>query len=425
MSLYLRSSTYLGFATKRTGAITLYLALAILSGFGLLGKLYLVQQIVPLPRLMLLLACIAWLCAPLLFILALRFRRYVSAFVLLGIVLASMVIYPKMAQLQKAGRGSDQPDCVIVAAKGFALGHWPYTRSEMWSHTPMSCGPGWVLLQTPVVHLFGYRWNLLILWLGALFLFRLRLSWHQIAGLAVLIGLATATWVAASDGTDFITFGIVYAALFFALRNDNLSDFQNGMLFVLLCLTVQFRFPTLILPVLGLPRRKLRESITTSLLAFSYQLLFLIWRPGVFIKDGPLHLFFKLTHTSLFASSRWPAVLEISAVFTCMLFAAVFARRRWNGPWLSLAYLLILVVFPSIQDLLAKYHRYGSVLPALGLWEGANWLSSCLPLAAILLLFYLGEVPSLEHDEVGSPAARTVQTRKPSPVISTHFQPEA
>ena len=115
--------------------------------FGVLGKVQLVQRIFPVPLAVLYPIVIAWIFLPLTWSSALRARRILAPLVLLGIVVSSLLIYPHMQDLQKrTGRGTDQPDCVTVAAKGIATGHWPYDTSRMWDHMPMSCGPGWVLL---------------------------------------------------------------------------------------------------------------------------------------------------------------------------------------------------------------------------------------------------------------------------------------
>ena len=248
-------------------AVALYPIIAIFSGLGLIGKLQLVHRILPLPLPILSTVVIVWILLPLAWLPALRARRLLAPLVLLGVVIASLFIYPKMAQLQKTGRGSDQPDCIIVAAKGIAATEWPYDKAKMWSGDPMSCGPGWVLLQTPATILAGYRWNLLILWLAAFLILRQRLSYKVVAGFFTLLGLAVVTWVAASDGTDFLPFGILVAALFVVLQTP--SRLTIGYL-MLLTLLVQFRFPMLILPVLLLPSKRLISAVISSVSALLF-----------------------------------------------------------------------------------------------------------------------------------------------------------
>jgi hypothetical protein len=372
----------------------LYLFISIVSGLGLLGKLQLVRRIVPIPLSALYIIVTGWIFLPLTWSFALRARRILAPLVLLGIVVCSLFIYPHMQDLQKrTGRGTDQPDCVTVAAEGIATGNWPYSTLRMWDHMPMSCGPGWVLLQTPMVISVGYRWNLLALWALALVLLRSRLSYDVIAGMLTLLGLAAVTWVTVSDGTDFITFGVLLAALFVALQTPS----KLALVYLsLLTLVVQFRFPMIIVPVLLSPRKRLLQGIVVSIAAFACYMLFLAWRPEAFISDGPLHLFYKLTRIHVFAYGRWSAILEVTVVFAGMLSTAVFVRRVVQTRWAALAYLLVLTLVPSILDLIAKYRLFATVLASLGIWEGANWLSSCLPLATIALLFVADDLYSVD-----------------------------
>ena len=364
-------------------AVYLYLFLAISSGLGLLGKAQLVKRIIPLPFPVVYSIVLIWIFLPLSFSFALRYRRFIAPLVLLGLVCASLFIYPRMQGLQKAGRGTDQPDCVIVAAKGMASAKWPYDTSQLWTHDPMSCGPGWVALQTPVIIAAGYRWNLIALWALAILLLLSRLDYDTLAGVLTLLGLAAVTWVTASDGTDFLPFGILLAALFLVLQTPS----RFHLLFLILAaLVVQFRFPMLILPVLFLPRKRLLQGIIVSVVAFCSNLVFLLWRPEAYISGGPLHLFLKLTHTHLLALGRASASIEVSLVFILMLCISIFVRRRVTTSWIAFAYLLALTLIPAGIDLIQKCRLYPSLLGGLGIWEGANWISGCVPLATLLLL---------------------------------------
>jgi hypothetical protein len=77
------------------------------------------------------------------------------------------------------------------------------------------------------------------------------------------------------------------------------------------------------------------------------------------------------------------AILEVSFIYLVMLALAVGFRKLFVSPWLGLIYLVLLMGLPAIQDFVRKYHEYGSIMPALGLWEGANWLSGCIPFLAL------------------------------------------
>jgi hypothetical protein len=370
-------------------ARSLYVFLAVLAGLGLLGKASLVRHILPVPAAIVYPSILVFLLLPLAWPLALRWRKIFAIFVCFGIVGASLFIYPRMQSLQKMHRGSDQPDCIIVAAKGIGAGEWPYDTAKLWTHDPMSCGPGWVMMQTPAILAAGYRWNLLLLWIVAILVLRSCLSFRTIAGLLTLVGLSAATWVAASDGTDFLPFGILLAALFIAVQVP--SRFFPLFL-VLVTLVIQFRFPMLVLPILFFPLRRVTQGVVVSVVAFVFHLFFLIWRPQTYIAEGPLHLFYKLTHTHILAVTRWSAVSEVSLVFILMVAASLLVRRYIKGPWIAFAYLLVLTALPAILDIAHKRHEFGSLIAGLGIWEGGNWLSGCIPLAAVLLLSTTGEL---------------------------------
>ena len=370
-------------SSSRWISMITYTSLAIVSGFGLLGKLQVLRRVIHLPVNILTPVVLAWICLPLLWKLALRFRFFLAPAVIVGILVSSLVIFPRMADLQKTGRGTDQPDCVIVAAKALAVHSWPYDHMRMWSRTPMSCGPGWVAMQTPAVVLMSYRWNLLALWTLAVLLMRTRLQTHAIAGFLSLLGLAVATWVTACDGTDFLPFGLLVSGIMVAL--DSRSRYDVATL-ILLIFVAQFRFPMLIIPILLLPAWRIRQAICVSVIGFSCYIGFLLWHPSLFVSDGPLHLFSKLIGAHMLSGARWTAMLEVSMIFAVSLAAAIVARLLLSSRWLALAYLLVLAGGPAIVDLHSKYRVYGSISSAFGIWEGVSWLGGCLPMAALYLL---------------------------------------
>jgi hypothetical protein len=135
----------------------LYLAIALLSGVGLAGKIALIRKVLPLPTPAVVMVVGVAICLPLLWPLALRFRFVLAPLAITGLLFAPLVLFPKVQQLHSVGRGTDQSDCVIVAANELTAGHWPYQQDKMWSHNPMSCGPGWVAAQAPLVKTLGYR----------------------------------------------------------------------------------------------------------------------------------------------------------------------------------------------------------------------------------------------------------------------------
>jgi hypothetical protein len=125
--------------------------------------------------------------------------------------------------------------------------------------------------------------------------------------------------------------------------------------------------------------------------AFVVQLFFVLWRPADYIKDGPLHLFYKAARISL-ATTRGPAVIELVLISTAMAVAAFWLRSHIRSQWLVPAYLLLLTLPSALLNLVQLSIRHGSLLAGLGLWEGPNWLTGCIPFSSFLLLAAVDQI---------------------------------
>ncbi|HEY4048557.1 MAG TPA: hypothetical protein VGM27_16950 [Acidobacteriaceae bacterium] len=367
---------------NRISAIT-YVSVAILSGLGLLGKTSLLRSLLPFPPLVVELMIAIGLLLPLLWPLAIRFRKVVSVAFLIALAGVFLVIFPRIERMHSQGRGSDQPDCIIVVSHSLMGAQWPYQRAKLWSGNPLSCGPGWVALQAPAVQTAGYRWNLVLSWACAVAAMIAALGWSSTSALLSLIALSPGLWLAASNGSDFLTFGIAIAALF--LASDKLRRIRSVSIIVL-ALVAQFRFPTMLVPAFMRKQIGRRGVIWASALAITCQSIFLFWNTKSFIDDGPLHLFYKLTHSSALSTSPWVIALEVilPLVFAISAVVAFEEHTRWR--WSLLAFLLAVFLVPATLDMVSKYHLYGSIPRALEFWEGGVWICGCLPLAAAMLV---------------------------------------
>ena len=136
---------------------------------------------------------------------------------------------------------------MVVAARELAAGHWPYRRDLFWSHNAMSCGAGWVALQAPVVVGLGYSWNLVALWALSLGVITWGLGAQRGAAFLGLLAVCPGVWLLASNGTDFLTFGMALAATVVLARR-----LRRGRLILVLLLGLisQFRVPTVLVPAL-------------------------------------------------------------------------------------------------------------------------------------------------------------------------------
>jgi hypothetical protein len=368
---------------RSTFPVVVYLGVAIISGAGLLGKVSLLRSLLPLPTWALELSITLSLALPLLWPIALRFRKIVAVAFLIALAGVFLVVSPRIERMHSEGRGSDQPDCIVAVSHSLIAAQWPYERARLWSHNPLSCGPGWVALQTPAVQAVGYRWNLMICWACAIAAIVGVLGWSSASALLSLIALSPGLWLAASNGSDFLTFGIAIAALYLASERTEAFRFLK---IILLALVAQFRFPTMLVPAFLRKQIGRAGVIWASVLALGCQLTFLFWNTKNFIDDGPLHLFYKLTNSSALSAKPPVVAVEVIVPLVFAIVAVVIFEEHTRGRWNLLIFLCGVFILPAILDLVTKYHLYGTVPRALEFWEGGVWICGCLPLAAAMLV---------------------------------------
>jgi hypothetical protein len=375
-------------ALKPLTAKSLYMASAILSGLGLLGKSSLLVRVTHLPH---------WVAVPLMALslclcfswqLAVRFRKVLAPIVFVLLLAFFWIVFPRVQNLHKEGRGSDQADCVIVAANRSVQRQWPYEPSEMPSKNAMSCGPGWVALQVPATYFLGYRWNLILSLVIAFVVIGSQLGWERTAAIIALIGLSPGTWLTAANGSDFLMFGIVLLA-FCAVVEPARS--KHSLLFwwfaaVVLGLISQFRFVTLWIPALFLKQMPRVAAVGAWALGTAFQLGFLFWNPYGYVHNGPLHIAAKLMRTGIISNRTVIAAVEMGLASALGFVALSFLATRTRAKQPLLFFLFFIFLLPGCQDFILKCHLYGNVLQALEFWEGGIWIQACVPLAAAALV---------------------------------------
>ncbi len=407
-----------------------YLAFSISAGLGLLGKASLVGKFTHLPLAVVAPIALLFPCLPLLWPLALRFRALLGAASLLGLLGFSLVVFPHMDAVHKLGRGSDQAECVILAANRLATHQWPYVSALMSSHNAMSCGPGWVALQIPAIHWLGYRWDLALVWMVCAAVLTLRLGWSRTSGILALTALSGGTWMAAANGCDFLTFGIVLATLGTLIDALGTHETSGGAgrstpgvgasaavrwgLALVLGLVVQFRAVTLPVPVFFSRQLGRGAAMFAWALATACQLVFLLWNPTGFVNQGPLHLAQKLMRTSVLSTSPALAAVEFLLASLAGLGLTVALQRVAHREHPLLLYLAAVFAVPAAQNFIIRYREFGTVLRAFEFWEGGVWIGACVPLAALLLVLSrplqneAAEEPgALRRPLVGRAAVRT------------------
>jgi len=375
-------------------ATALFVLLGCGSGLGLLGKVGLMHVAFPVPTSLLSLLIFLLICTPLLWRVALRYKRLTSILFAVGIVVASMVVFPRIAALHSIGRGSDQSDCIVVASQRLVAFRWPYDTSLMWTHNAMSCGAGWVILQAPLVAISGYAVSQMLLCFLAFFAIWKVAGRSFTLSLASLVALCPGIWLCAVDGSDFLIFGFALAAILVTVDRMHSIELDPAHrraphvlpLILIAALVYQFRPPFVIMP--GLLRKGIgaARSGLIGLIAIAMQTAFFIWNPTAYIESGPMHLIKKtFGHTDI---AGRPNVL-IPVVVGCLLceLAISFWIGRFLGPLVaSFCVLLILLGVPAGVDLFRKLHEHATLTQALGSWEGGPWLAACVPTAALLVL---------------------------------------
>jgi hypothetical protein len=364
-------------------ARAVYVITAVLSGLGLLGKADLLNVAFHVHGTLLWMFLVPVVLAPAFWPIAIRFRGILTPLVLVGMVSVVTFVYPHVRQLHDIGRGSDQADCVIVAGDQMLRGQWPYQRALLWSHNPMSCGPGWAALQAPSIRLVGYQGTLLLIWFCSLIALVRNIGWERSSAITAMIFLSSGVWIALANGSDFLSFGICILAL--AITYES-SETTPVTLTLLTAVIVQFRFPTVFLPLVLKKRQGRLAQIIASLIASGTFGVFLLLRPSQMILEGPLFLFRKIlrfSSASVPTSAEW---VTFVLLFLCGFMALVWVSRCFSGLWPTMVYMLILFGLPAIITLIENVVKTSSLVGALRDWEGGMWLLACLPLAAALCI---------------------------------------
>lgn len=228
-------------------ALGIYGVSTVATGFAMLGRLA-AYEVVRTSPLMLAGLCVAGVCvvvSPFALNWILRWSVIVSPLVLAGIVFILVVIAPSY----KIASSSDQGDCIIVAARRLTSGLWPYDTASIWSHNPLSCGPGWVALHVPFLAIVSYPIAVLAIIVSSLIVMVLIGGWRRTSRFLVLLALIPSFWLSLADRVDFPTFSVVLAALSGLVESPWFGNWIVCFLTTSLAVAVShFRLPYLVLP---------------------------------------------------------------------------------------------------------------------------------------------------------------------------------
>jgi hypothetical protein len=365
----------------------LYVGSAILTGLAVLGKAPLLKEVVPASTGVIYAVCVVSCLVPLLYRRFLAVSRLLYMPIMAGVWLTALVVQSRLLDhLHAQGRGTDQGDCITVGAGRLLHGEWPYDRNLMWSHNPMSCGPGWLGVHATSV-VVGYPATMAALFTCAVAAIHVTRGFDSAAKFVVLLAITPGFWLSYANGNDFVTFGVVIVAV------SALAAHRRTPRWLVVAGAValsQFRVPFVLLPA-AMPldpahgrepgRRRRPRAVVACLVSLGLYGVFDWWRPDSMASDGPLHVLEKSMNIIGFPGGR--VVVIVAFVVATGVVAAI--ARRFDPRYSALAYVTLTLVPLSCAGLLTTIRTHHGVIDVLGHWEGVSWLTAVVAVAAGLM----------------------------------------
>lgn len=263
---------------------------------------------------------------------------------------------------------------LMLPAQNLFHGKNPYAV-QLAGHAPVSPGPGWILLLSPITLARGAG---LLTFLGTLLVSLLLAARARVsAGLFLLLTLLqpdllwTSIW-----GTDLFLIPLAFAAL--CLLSNRYAGKPTAM-FIIGCVAgvfAQSRLPMAALVFIlavGLwrknPHAARRFILAAILVCAGLYLWFYVWTIRDHLYFQPLHLLHRERRSGLWASIVGPAGGLL------VLLWVVFRMTGQVRDWLLAAAILVAILFAptGLGELVT---RWGNVAN----WEGANYISFGLSL---------------------------------------------
>lgn len=366
----------------------LYVASAILTGLAVLGKAPLIEEIVPVPSGVIYVFCGVGCLMPLLYKQFLKVSHFLAVPIVGAVWLTAVVVQSRLlSHLHSQGRGTDQGDCITVGVERLVHGSWPYERDLMWSHNPMSCGPGWLVTHAPTV-IIGYPATMAMLFTCAVVVVYLVYGFKSAANFVVLLAITPGFWLAYANGNDFATFGVCVAAVSaLAAANGRIRRWLGAAGAVALS---QFRLPFVLLPA-AIPLDAARSgrygrfagplTALACLVSIGLYGTFAWWRPELMLSDGPFHVLEKSMNLVGFPGGR----ITVIVAFMILTVAIATLARRFHPRYSALAYITLTLVPLSVASLITTIQTQRGVIEVLGHWEGVSWLTAVVAVAAGLV----------------------------------------
>ncbi|MEJ0093001.1 MAG: hypothetical protein WDN46_06125 [Methylocella sp.] len=362
----------------------LFVVTAVTTGFALLSKIEIGNRLPFFSSHPYILYSIVYLLTvlPFCFPLVLRWHRVIAPLTLLGFAGVALVLQPQFEKLHSIGRGTDQGTCVIVAAHRLLKLQWPYDAASMFSHNPMSCGPGWVMLHAPLLAFLPYPLTMLALIFGCIGLVAYFAGVERASRFVAVSGVVPGTWLSLANGNDFLTFAFCVVAVIVAI--EHATGPSRWFLSTFVILVSHFRMPFIFPPFvmyLGAPKRPLRLGGAIAALSLLIWSGFYFINPVSFMTEGPMHVLRKFQGLSGADSGL---LLFVAVVVGAGFLTALFLFYQY--PDSIMAYVACIIWPLSILELAQRAATSHSFSEAFELWEGTSWLEAVAAISAWFLI---------------------------------------
>jgi hypothetical protein len=319
-------------------------------------------------------------------------RKGIVLSLVLLLAVVNFFAYPIADSLKEQGRGSDQDDALIEAVHGLLRGENPYETVSYFNQYP-SAGPGWILLNAPLVAANGYfLLTPLYVLLAAFAIQKITGRRDQAALFILLLCSSPAFWELMIVGSDFLAIGSLFVfitALLFHSDRFCSRIWSSILLGFAATARVVFFYLVPLFAIFEWKRNRRRAAILFLLsgsIAVSLHLFFYLWNPENYSA-------LRLVRKGVMLQGESLAVIGLICSAAAGLWAIITARNETDNWFLRL---WLCVFAPMFFTSLGELRVVGWNLAA---WEGANYFALSMPLLACWLSFTISLNNSGNHDQ--------------------------
>ncbi|MBI5414096.1 hypothetical protein HZA38_01120 [Candidatus Peregrinibacteria bacterium] len=298
--------------------------------------------------------------------------------------------------LKSFRRDSTADDAMILSAQSFFDGAGMY-NATLYDGAPISPGPGWILLNSPL-SLSGLYFLITPIWLGIFLWMIWKKSHHHFPVVFVLITLSMSTifWTLTGVGHDLVSISFAIGIFFLMTKNITKETRILTLLFIAIFVGIisTSRILFLILPcifalIIPFTKRAFLFFVTSLITALLFHFIFFELSSNY----DPLHLFSRGERSVGYDLMALGGILEIGI--------GALSLYLYTHPKIQFAYKNILPLLLLFLPLfLISFGELRNVGFDFAKWEGANYL---IPVWGMYLVTILGE---MNVAKTGSPVSR-------------------